>query len=141
MRVVAEPLAVDRLDHALRALAAGLADRPPDQMPDIVGAWLTGQTINLLLTNPCPDPPGPWTSDQLTWTLPADVPLPEVDGQLAPLPTLVAVGSQPGMHLLLDLERLGLLAITGDPDRASDLLRYVAERVPIFVEVEWRSPT
>jgi hypothetical protein len=131
MRVVAEPLAVDRLDHALRGLAAALANRTADQLPDIVGAWLNGQTINLLLTNPCPDPPEPWSGDQLTWTLPADAQLPEVDGQLAPLPTLVAVGSQPGTHLLLDLERLGLLTITGDPDRASDLLRYLAAELSL----------
>jgi nucleoid-associated protein YgaU len=126
LQVVAEPAAVDRLDHALRALAAGLIDRPADQMPDIVGAWLGGATVNLLLTAPCPNPPTGWVADQLTWTLPEDVVLPEVDGQLAPLPILVAVGSQPSMHVLLDLERLGLLAIGGDPDRAGDLLRYLA---------------
>src|SRR5213079_1556533 len=100
--------------------------RPADQMPDIVGVWLGGATVNLLLTGPCPNPPAGWVADQLTWTLPEDAVLPEVDGQLAPLPVLVAVGSQPGMHLLLDLERLGLLAIGGDPARAGDLLRYIA---------------
>ncbi len=110
----------------LRVLAAALVDRPAEQMPDILGAWLHGDTINLLLTRPCPDPPAPWTGDDLNWTLPGDIALPDVDGQLAPLPTLVAVGSQPGMHVLLDLERVGLLAITGDPDRAGDLLRYLA---------------
>jgi hypothetical protein len=125
-RVVAQPLAVERLDHALRALAAALADRPAEQMPDIVGAWLDGDSVNLLLTAACPQPPAPWTGDGPTWTLPAGIDLPSVDGQLAPLPALVAVGSQPGMHLLLDLERLGLVTITGDPDRAGDLLRYIA---------------
>jgi hypothetical protein len=131
MRVVAEPIAVDRLDHALRVLAAGLGERPAEQMPDIVGAWLTGETLNLLLTGPCPNPPAPWAGNQLIWTLPADVPLLEVGGQLAPLPTLVAVGSQPGTHLLLDLERLGLLTITGDPGRAADLLRYLAAELSL----------
>ena len=125
LRVVAQPVAVERLDHALRALAAGLAGRPAEGMPDIVGAWLHGDTVNLLLTRPCPDPPAPWTGNQLNWTLPGDIDLPDSDGQLAPLPTLAAVGSQPGMHLLIDLERLGLLAITGDQRRADDLLRYL----------------
>ena len=41
LRVVAQPVAVERLDHAMRVLAAGLVDRPAEQMPDIVGAWLT----------------------------------------------------------------------------------------------------
>ena len=131
LQVVAEPAAVDRLDHALRALAAGLADRPADQMPDIVGAWLNGGTVNLLLTGPCPSPPAPWVTDHLTWTLPDNVVLPDADGQLAPLPVLAAVGSQPGMHLLLALERLGLLAITGDPARATDLLRYLAAELSL----------
>jgi hypothetical protein len=131
LHVVAEPAAVDRLDHALRVLAVGLADRAADQIPDIVGAWLTGGTVNLLLTAPCPNPPAGWVADQLTWTLPDDAVLPEADGQLAPLPVLVAVGSQPGMHLLLDLERLGLLAITGDHERAGDLLRYLAAELSL----------
>jgi nucleoid-associated protein YgaU len=126
LRVVAQPVAVERLDHALRVLAAGLADRPAEHMPDIVGAWLHGDTVNLLLTRPCPNPPPPWTGDHLNWTLPGDIDLPDADGQLAPLPALAAVGSQPGVHLLLDLERLGLLAITGDQPRADDLLRYLA---------------
>ncbi|GLH99795.1 LysM peptidoglycan-binding domain-containing protein [Phytohabitans aurantiacus] len=126
LRVVAQPVAVERLDHALRVLAAGLADRPTERMPDIVGAWLHGDTVNLLLTQPCSDPPAPWGGNQLNWTLPGDIDLPDSDGQLAPLPTLAAVGSRPGMHLLLDLERLGVLAVTGDQDRADDLLRYLA---------------
>jgi nucleoid-associated protein YgaU len=126
LRVVAQPVAVERLDHALRTLAGGLADRPAEQMPDIVGTWLHGNTVNLLLTNPCPDPPPPWIADHLNWTLPGDIELSDVDGQLAPLPTLAAVGSQPGMHLLLDLERLGVVTITGDQGRAADLLRYLA---------------
>jgi LysM repeat protein len=125
LRVVAQPIAVDRLDQAMRVLAATLVDRPAEQMPDIVGAWMAGDTVNLLLTGPCPNPTAPWIGDDTTWTLPGDVPLPDVDGQIAPLPTLVAVASRPGAHLLLDLERLGLLTITGDPGRAGDLLRYL----------------
>ncbi|WP_344514049.1 LysM peptidoglycan-binding domain-containing protein [Dactylosporangium maewongense] len=131
MRVVAEPAAVDRLDHALRALAAQLAGRATDQMPDIVGAWLHGTTVNLLLTSPNADAPHPWTSEGLSWTLPGDAPLPGCDGQLAPLPVLAAVGSRPGMHLLLDLERLGLLTITGDPAASGNLLRYLAAELAL----------
>ncbi|MEV4212571.1 LysM peptidoglycan-binding domain-containing protein [Micromonospora sp. NPDC049662] len=126
LRVVAQPIAVDRLDQALRVLGATLVDRPAEQMPDIVGAWLTGDTVNLLLTRPCPNPTAPWIGDEMTWTLPGDVELPDVDGQIAPLPTLVAVASRPGVHLLLDLERLGVVSITGHPERSGDLLRYLA---------------
>ncbi|MEV6922972.1 peptidoglycan-binding protein [Dactylosporangium sp. NPDC051485] len=131
MRVVAEPAAVDRLDHALRALAMQLAGRTTDQMPDIVGAWLRGTQVNLLLTSPQADAPHPWISDGLSWTLAGDASLPECDGQLAPLPVLVAIGSRPGMHLLLDLERLGLLTITGDPAASGGLLRYLAAELAL----------
>ncbi|WP_432976862.1 LysM peptidoglycan-binding domain-containing protein [Dactylosporangium sp. CA-233914] len=131
MRVVAEPAAVDRLDHALRALAMQLAGRAADRMPDIVGAWLRGTEVNLLLTSPNTDAPHPWISEGLSWTLPGDASLPECDGQLAPLPVLVAVGSRPGMHLLLDLERLGLLTITGDPTASGNLLRYLAAELAL----------
>jgi hypothetical protein len=55
--------------------------------------------------------------------------LPDVDGRVAPLPTLVAVGSQPGRHLLVDLERLGHVHIGGDPDRACSLVRYITSEL------------
>ncbi|WP_203927921.1 LysM peptidoglycan-binding domain-containing protein [Virgisporangium ochraceum] len=126
MRVVAQPVAVDRLDHALRALSIELADRDALTLPDFIGVWMEGDTVHTLLTRQPPAPPAPWEHEELTWTLPADAGLPEADGQLAPLPALAAVGSQPGMHLLLDLERLGLVTITGDTGRAENLLRYLA---------------
>jgi nucleoid-associated protein YgaU len=120
-------VAVARLDEALRSLGAALADRQAEAMPDVVGAWLSDGIVSLVLTTPCPDPPYPWTSEDFLWTLLDDVQL-EVpdDDQLPPLPTLVTVGSLGPGHLLLDLERLGVLTITGDPWRANDLLRFVA---------------
>ncbi|MFI5843911.1 hypothetical protein ACIA8K_29855 [Catenuloplanes sp. NPDC051500] len=39
----------------------------------------------------------------------------------------MTIASHPeGHHLLVDLERLGALTITGDPQRAADMLRYLA---------------
>lgn len=117
----------NRLDAALRALAAGLADRPDEQWPDVVAAWVDNEAIHLVLTKECPaPPPQPWTSDSPTiWTLPAQAELLDASGHLAPLPSLVTVGSQPGQHLLIDLERLGMVTVTGDPARAVDLVRYI----------------
>src|SRR5690606_34598059 len=72
------------------------------------------------------DPPPPFeTGARGTWVLPGDAVLPEVSGAVAPLPALVTLGSQPGQHLLVDLERIGTLTITGPPERTSDLLRYL----------------
>jgi hypothetical protein len=128
-RVAAQPADVTRLDHALRALAAGLHGREPAQLPDIVAVWLDRGAVHLLLAARCHQPPPPYhaTAGETIWTLPAAATLPDVEGQLAPLPALATIASQPGgQHLLVDLERPGLLTITGDPDRTQDLLRYVA---------------
>jgi LysM repeat protein len=128
LRVAAAPTDLDRLDTGLRLLATGLADWPDEQWPDVVAAWMEHGAVHLVLTKACAvAPPAPWLSDGETlWTLPAHVPLPEVTEQLAPLPTLVALGSQPEQHLLVDLERLGMLTLTGDRSRTLDLLRYIA---------------
>ena len=125
LRVAEQPADVDRLDLALRSLAAALAERE-QPLPDIAAAWIVDQAVTVVLTEPGPEPPAPWIEDRRHWTLPGDATLPAVTEQLAPLPTLVAVGSQPGRHLLLDLERLGSLTIAGDGERALALLRYVA---------------
>src|SRR5690606_1318575 len=125
LRVAQQPLDVQRLEHALRALAAGLA-ATSGPLPDIAGVLVSDGTVELLLTRPCPGAPPPWREEGGRWVLPAGAPLPEVTGTLAPMPALVAVGSQPGQHLLLDLERLGHLRLYGDRARSADLIRYLA---------------
>jgi hypothetical protein len=128
-RVAAQPADVTRLDHALRALSAKLHGTQLDDLPDVVALWLDTGTVHMLLAAACPDPPPPFVaaSGDMTWTLPAEAVLPEPAGQLAPLPVLATIASHPGgQHLLVDVERAGLLTITGDPDRRSDLLRYLA---------------
>ena len=66
----------------------------------------------------------------MTWVLPADAALPDADGRICPLPALVTIASQPGgQHLLVDLERAGVLTITGDPERGLDLLRYIGSEL------------
>lgn len=127
LRTAQQPLDSSRLDAALRQLAGGLAGRE-GHLPDVGGALIDDGSVHLLLGSPCPDPPAPWRDHGDRWTLPAGTALPAVDraGGLAPLPALATVGSQAGIHLLLDLERLGFLTIHGDPVRGLDLLRYLA---------------
>lgn len=124
LRCAQQPSDRDRLQVALRCLAAGLAHRQAP-LPDIVGAMVDEGTVHLLLAEPCPDPPDPWRQQQDRWTLTGEVETPP-DGPLAPLPTLATVGSQAGIHLLLDLERLGFLTVHGDIAQARSLLRYLA---------------
>ncbi|MEU8284133.1 LysM peptidoglycan-binding domain-containing protein [Micromonospora sp. NPDC048905] len=125
LRVAEQPADVDRLDLALRSLAAALAERE-QPLPDIAAAWIVDREVTVVLSEPGPQPPAPWIAAGRDWTLPGGAVMPPVDEQLSPLPTLVAIGSQPGRHFLIDLERLGSLTIAGDSERALALLRYLA---------------
>lgn len=125
LRAAEQPADVDRLDLALRSLAAALAERE-QPLPDIAAAWIVDRDVTVVLSEPGPQPPAPWIGNHRNWTLPGDAIVAPVTEQLAPLPTLVAVGSQPGRHLLIDLERLGSLTIAGDNERTLALLRYLA---------------
>lgn len=125
LRVAQQPLDASRLDDALRGLAGALASRGGD-LPDPAGVVLDGGTVELLLHRPGSTPPRPWQAGGDRWTLPAGESLPAVDPILAPLPALATVGSQAGRHVLLDLERLGVLTLHGDAGRATALARYVA---------------
>ncbi|MFY1633666.1 peptidoglycan-binding protein [Solwaraspora sp. WMMB335] len=132
VRAAAQPVDVNRLDHALRALAAGLRDHNPGNLPDLAAAWLSGGEVHLMLAAPNTSAPPPFQADDtaMTWMLPATASLPTVEETLAPLPALVTVASRPGGdHLLIDLERTGVLTISGDADRTADLIRYVAAEI------------
>jgi hypothetical protein len=117
-----------RLDHALRVLAAVRAGRDAGTagFPDLAAVWISGGDIHLILATPDPDPPAPFRrAGPDRWVLPAGAALAGVPALAAPLPALVTVGHRPGRQLLLDLGRIGPLTVTGDPDRARDLLRHV----------------
>lgn len=129
VRNAAQPVDVNRLDHALRTLATGLRDHDPDDLPDLAAAWLAGGEVHLMLAHANTSAPPPFQADSsaMDWMLPATATLPDVEDTLAPLPVLVTVASRPGGdHLLIDLERTGLLTISGEPERSRDLIRYVA---------------
>lgn len=119
---VAGPGAVE---HPAAEPAAGAAAAP--DLPDVGAVWIGDGEIHLILAAPCRlDPPEPFhPGGPGSWFLPADAALPAAEGAIAPLPALVTLGSQPGQHLLVDLERMGMLTVTGPPERGSDLLRYL----------------
>jgi hypothetical protein len=123
LRIAQRPADVERLDAALRSLSHSLAGR---ERPDIVGVRLVGGDVQVLLGHPAEDPPTPWLDEGTQWALPAylDPPTPHAASPL--LPALITVGSRAGRHLLIDIERLGTLSITGDPSRGRDLLRHIA---------------
>ena len=121
------------LDEALRSLVHASASIPDAQLPDVIGVRIGGRELELMLATPLLVAPSPWrvSSDGTRWTvrrrdaLPYDEPA--RDYHIPPFPLLVSVGYTPtGDHFLLDLERIGSVTLSGDPDRCLDLARYMA---------------
>ncbi len=120
IRAGASPTATEFIDLALRAMARNvIASHIPS--PQVVGVLLSPETLRLLLWTPHHHPPPGWhlDDDGRSWTLPADTNPDKLrqlaDGVPAPYPTLVTVGHGDRTQLLLDLEYLGAVQLTGDP--------------------------
>jgi nucleoid-associated protein YgaU len=127
------------LDAALRSLSRAIAADPEAQLPDIIALRHGGGQLNLRLSAAHPGPiPAPWTVDDsgLWWSISTEQEIPaaatNASTYLAPLPTLAAIGSDADGHTwLLDLERAGTIALTGDPDRCLDLARFLAAELSV----------
>jgi hypothetical protein len=127
LRLVAEEQRpdVDRLDLALRAFGAGLAERGRP-VPSVLALQFGPEGLELLLGNPSKDPPPGFTAQDegWLWTIPAD----RIDGlrsasdHVAPMPALVTVGEGEAGTILVDLETAGSLELIGDRDEARRLL-------------------
>ncbi|MEV0650113.1 LysM peptidoglycan-binding domain-containing protein [Phytomonospora sp. NPDC050363] len=128
LAVAAQPAHVDRVDAALHAVAAAYAATPASvAAPDIAAVWVTDGAVHLLLANPCPEPPpAPFVLAGDNWLLPAEAELPADTSGTALLPTLVTVASNDNSHLLIDLERLGVVTVNGTAQGTGDLLRHIA---------------
>lgn len=117
------------LDLALRDLAARISDQPDATLPDIVGAGINDDYLELYLSGDTGTPPEPWmATDPLRWTLGRDTELSAAAARrIAPYPCLVSIGySDNGTEYLLDLEHAGALQLVGAEARCLDLARYVA---------------
>lgn len=95
--------------------------------PTPIAAELSQQYgLELLWDTPNADAPHPWETadDGWAWRLlyDPDLPIPNEPGPVA-LPGLVTIGERDGNQLLLNLEAIGTLAITGDPNHCTDLIR------------------
>jgi hypothetical protein len=127
------------LDAALRSLSAATAADLDGRLPDVVAVRHGGGQLNLRLSGAHQGPvPTPWTVDEsgLWWSISTEQELlvnqTNASSYLAPLPTLAAVGSDAqGYSWLLDLERAGAIALTGDPARCLDLARFLAAELSV----------
>lgn len=131
LRATADPLSVEAVDVALRTLALSCS-RTGDPLPVVRAARLTADQFDLYLTGPA-ELPEPWsgTTDATVWSLDAasatTLDAATVTDVPAPYPALVTIGHDlEGGHVFLDLEHLGTLNITGDPQRSQEVIAAAA---------------
>lgn len=117
LRHVADVDAAERLEVALRALAAGLAPLP--QIPRVLAVRSNDQHIELLLDEHPPRPPMGFvaTDHPRGWITDPDLDINDLRslaaGAPSPLPSLVSLGTIDGEQLLIDLETAGLVTVAG----------------------------
>lgn len=137
LRETADPIGVEDLNVCLRALGQGAA-AGRHARPTLRAARLLPDAIEVYTVEESPDLlPAPWQRvDQLTegaatqpgtWVLLRrdlhQVTDEMAEGLPAPWPALVTVGfDEHDAHVLLNLEELGSLAVTGDPETARDVV-------------------
>ncbi|MGH9163918.1 MAG: AfsR/SARP family transcriptional regulator, partial [Acidimicrobiales bacterium] len=112
-----------RLHRALRDVALALTERRSETRPRVV--QVTGQRIEVLLSQPVLPAPPPWREEAAgaAWVLKVDPADADDDGP-APTPALVSIGRPDDeTELYLDLEAEGVVALTGDPSLVADVAR------------------
>ena len=120
---------IEDLDRALMHLAGECSDAGR-ALPPVVTATLAKGTVTLHLAEDAVLPE-PWTGAGTEWSLTLGEPLPERGDVLPPYPLLVTVGQDDdGLHLV-NLEHLGVVALTGDPERAKALARHIAAELAL----------
>jgi len=133
--VAQDPAGVERVDAALRMLAALHTATPTPThapVPQVLLRRPDG-TLDVFLRDPATRPPAPWTATAggRIWTLPPDATVTRPDLP-PPCPALVQLGTtDDGAELYTDLEALGVLAI----DAAGADLRTVARAVTATLAV------
>jgi hypothetical protein len=128
LRMVADPLGLADIDHALRRLQTH-AEHTGTALPELLAVRLAEQQLSFyfLGSEDLPEPFEPLTPDRTVWTLrPGTISGPS-RATVSPYPALVIIGvdDNDGV-ILLDLEQVGVLNITGDENLAEGILNAVA---------------
>lgn len=128
LRAVENPMGMDDVDHVLRHLAVWSQDTKI-ALPPVYAIRLAPTEISLYLdvSTDLPEPFVAVTDDKQAWIIdPAD--LPELDRiPSAPYPALVTLGHDAtDAHILVDLEHIGALNLTGSAEATSGTLTALA---------------
>lgn len=128
LRAVENPMGMDDVDHVLRHLAVWSQDTGIP-LPPVYAIRLAPTEISLYLdaSTELPEPFVAVTEDKQAWIIdPSD--LPELDRiPSAPYPALVTLGHDAtDAHILVDLEHIGALSLTGSPDATFGALTALA---------------
>ncbi|WP_277211453.1 LysM peptidoglycan-binding domain-containing protein [Isoptericola croceus] len=129
LRTTADPMSVETVDAALRGLASSCA-ATGTPLPSVRACRLSSVAFDLYLAEPAALPE-PWTghADGTIWRLDARR---AQEGRpdraaAAPFPALVTIGhDERDGHVLLNLEHLGGLSVTGDEQRVREVLGALA---------------
>src|SRR5690606_21224780 len=128
LRAVENPMGMEHVAHALRHLAIWAQDTN-NQLPQLYALRLSDAEIALYLEEPfdLPAPFAPVTDDKTAWTVDPEH-LPELERiPSSPWPALVTIGQDQGdAHLMVDLEHIGALNLTGNPKTISGALTGLA---------------
>lgn len=124
---------VEFMDCALRNLASHRTQHGLP-MPALDRVDLTSQVLvaHFAALATLDDPWQPDDDTGMCWRISQDAVLGAVEDQPAPYPLLVTVGtSDEGGSCLLNLEQLGTVLVTGDPDYCLDFVRYVGAELAV----------
>ena len=119
-------LEISALDRALRDLAARCANPP-----HVLVVRLGKARISVQLVQPA-DLPAPWAGSGRNWSVEASAEVAEEPDQIAPYPLLVSVGQSTDSDLVLvNLEELRSVSLTGESVAAEDLGRHLAAELAL----------
>ena len=119
------------VDHALRRLGRALAGH--ELVPVPVVATVSANQLDLLLDRSCPTAPAGWDAIAAghIWQTKLDASFDDPTAGPAWLPTFVSFGTLDADGLLLNLEAVGAIGLTGDPSTSAALARSITAELAL----------